>query len=204
VGWNVGGGRPGVEDRATHGQMGKLGSCFAERLDATAPWPGLGQDRGVPEGETGVTLVATEAPRVIVDQLAREPEGLCASLALALESVAHPKQRLAFDALLVVGPEHGRVFREAGWDRARVAERLFELTTSPAGELARGAGGSPEGIDPQFVTDPEMPVAKFAAPDRILLAHAGGDAGLFSMVYGSWAAGEIGSAPVTVSVEPWK
>jgi len=41
-------------------------------------------------------------------------------------------------------------------------------------------------------------------PDRILLAYAGGDAGLFSMVYGSWAAGEIGSAPVTVSVEPWR
>ena len=49
-----------------------------------------------------------------------------------------------------------------------------------------------------------MPVAKFAAPDRILLAHAGGDAGLFSMVYGGWAAGEIGSAPVTRSVEPWR
>jgi hypothetical protein len=204
VGWNIGGGRPGVEDRATHGQMGKLGSCFAERLDATAPWPGLAQDRGVPAGETGVTLVATEAPRVIVDQLAREPDGLCASLALALESVAHPKQRLAFDALLVVGPEHGHVFREAGWDRARVRDKLFELTTSPAGELARGAGGSPEGIDPKFVSDPDMPVAKFAAPDRILLAHTGGDAGLFSMVYGSWAAGEIGSAPVTVSVEPWR
>ena len=42
-------------------------------------------------------------------------------------------------------PEHGRLFRDAGWDRARVQERLFELTTSPAGELTRGAGGSPEG-----------------------------------------------------------
>jgi hypothetical protein len=106
--------------------------------------------------------------------------------------------------MLVLGPEHGRVFREAGWDRARVQERLFELTTSPAGELTRGAGGSPEGIEEKFVSDPDMPVAKFAAPDRILLAYAGGDAGLFSMVYGSWAAGEIGSAPVTVSVEPWR
>jgi hypothetical protein len=200
---NVGGGRPGEEDRATHGQPGKLASCFAERLE-DSPWEPLSADRGVPEGETGVTLMATEAPRVIVDQLAREPEGLCASLAAALESVAHPKQRLAFDALLVVGPEHGRVFAEAGWTRARVRERLFELTKSPAGELARGAGGSPEGIDPRFVTDPDMPVAKFASPDRILIAHAGGDAGLFSMVYGSWAAGEIGSAPVTKSVEPWR
>ena len=204
IGRNVGGGKPEVEDRATHGQMGKVGSCFAERLDETAPWPGLAHDRGVPDGETGVTVMATEAPRAIVDQLAREPKGLCASLALALESVAHPKQRLAFDAMLLVGPEHGRIFREAGWDRAHVREKLFELTTSPAGELVRGAGGSPEGIDPQFVSDPEMPVAKFAAPDRILLAYAGGDAGLFSMVFGSWAAGEIGSAPVTRSVEPWR
>src|SRR5438034_1346454 len=106
VGWNVGGGRPGIEDHATHGQMGKLGSCFAERLNDPAPWPGLAQARGVAPDETGVTLMATEAPRVIVDQLARDPDGLSASLALALESVAHPKQRLAFDVLLVVGPEH--------------------------------------------------------------------------------------------------
>ena len=200
---NVGGGRPGVEDRAAHGQPGKVGAAFAERLE-DSPFDGLAQDRGVPEGETGVTVMAAEAPRILVDQLARDPQGLCASLALALESIAHPKQRLAWDGLVVLGPEHGRIFREAGWDRARMRDQLFSRTTSPAGALVHGAGGSPEGIQERLVTDPEMPVAKFAAPDRILLAHAGGDAGLFSMVYGSWAAGEIGSAPQTESVEPWR
>jgi hypothetical protein len=200
---NVGGGRPGEEDRAAHGQMGKVASCFAERLEG-APWEPLAAARGVAEGETGVTLIATEAPRVLVDQLAREPAGLCASLALALESISHPKLRLAFDALVLVGPEHGRIFAEAQWSRERVCEELHRLTHSPAGELARGAGGSPEGVDPQFISDETMPVAKFAAADRILLAYAGGDAGLFSMVFGSWAAGEIGSAPVTRSVEPWR
>ncbi len=201
---NVGGGRPGREDRAAHGQPGKVGACFAERLDGTAPWPGLAQDRGVAAGETGVTLFAAEAPRVVVDQLARDPDALCASLAFGLESVATPRLRLAFDALLLVGPEHGRVFRDAGWDRARVQQALFVHTTSPAGELVRGAGGSAEGLDPQWVSDPAMPVGKFAAPDRILVAYGGGDAGLFSMVFGGWAAGEIGSAPVTRSVEPWR
>ena len=200
---NVGGGRPGVEDRAAHGQPGKVGAAFAERLE-DSPFDGLAQDRGVPADETGVTLVAAEAPRLLLDQLAREPEGLCASLATALESIAHPKQRLAWDGLVVLGPEHGRIFREAGWDRARVRDRLFALTTSPARDIVRGAGGSPEGVEERFVSDPDMPVAKFAAPDRILLAYAGGDAGLFSMVYGSWAAGEIGSAPQSVSVEPWR
>ena len=200
---NVGGGRPQVEDRAAHGQAGKVGAAFAERLE-DSPWNGLAQDRGVPEGETGVTLMAAEAPRIVVEQLARDPEGLCASLAVALESIAHPKQRLAWDGLVLVGPEHGRIFAEAGWDRARVRDELFALTTSPAGELVRGAGGAPEGVEARFVSDPEMPVAKFAGPERILLAHAGGDAGLFSMVFGSWAAGEIGSAPVSLSVEPWR
>jgi hypothetical protein len=200
---NVGGGKPGVEDRATHGQAGKLGLCFAERLDETAPWPGLAQERGVPTGEAGVTVMALEAPRLIMDQIAREPEGLCASLAMALENVATPRLRLAFDAMLLVGPEHGRIFKEAGWTRAQVQQRLHELTHSPAGELVRGAGGSPEGLEPHWVSDPAMPVAKFAAPDRILIAYAGGDAGLFSMVFGGWAAGEIGSAPVTRSIRPW-
>jgi hypothetical protein len=200
---NIGGGRPGVEDRATHGQAGKLGMCFAERLDDTAPWPGLAQDRGVPAGEPGVTVMALEAPRVLVDQLARDPEGLCASLAMALENVATPRLRLAFDAMLLVGPEHGRIFKQAGWSRAQVQERLHELTHAPAGSLVRGAGGSPEGIEAQWVTDPDMPVAKFASADRILIAYAGGDAGLFSMVFGGWAAGEIGSAPVTRSIQPW-
>ena len=147
--------------------------------------------------------MATEAPRLIVDQLAREPEGLAASFALALQSITHPHQVLAMDALLLVGPEHGRVFREAGWDKARLRDELFERTKLPARELVRGAHGSPEGIDPKWVADPEMPVQKFAAPDRILIAYAGGDAGLFSMVFGTWVAGEVGSAPQTARVEDW-
>ena len=46
--------------------------------------------------------------------MAREPAELCATFAAAAESVSHPNQRLAFDCLIVVGPEHGRVLGEAG------------------------------------------------------------------------------------------
>ncbi len=199
---NVGGGRPQQEDRAAHGQPGKLSACFAERL-VDSPWPGLAQERGVPPEESGVTLMAAEAPRLVVDQLARTPEELCATLGGALEWVSHRRMRFAFDALVVVGPEHGRIFRHAGWDRARVRQELFDRSSAPAGELVRGAAGIAEGLDPQFVSDPSARIPKFASPDRILLAYAGGDAGLFSMIYGGWVAGEIGSEPVTRSVEPW-
>jgi hypothetical protein len=181
---NVGGGRPGREDRAAHGQPGKVGACFAERLDDTAPWPGSPRTAACRRRDRRDALRRRGAAGGHRPARPR-PRGLCASLAFALESVATPRLRLAFDALLLVGPEHGRVFAEAGWDRARVQQELFERTMSPAGELVRGAGGSPEGLDPQWVSDPAMPVAKFAAADRILVAYGGGDAGLFSMVFGA-------------------
>jgi len=202
---NVGGGRPQLEDRSAHGNPGKVGACFAELLEGS-PWEPLSADRGFRADETTVTLWAAEAPRLILDQIARDPEGLCVSLASALQSVAHPKQPFVWDALLVVGPEHGRIFTEAGWDRARVRAELMRLTTRPVEEMLRGAGGSPEGIDPALFggTPPTgAQIPKFAGPERIGLVHAGGAAGLFSMVYGMWASGDLGSTPVTRSVEPW-
>lgn len=202
---NVGGGRPGREDRAAHGQPGKVGFAFAERLDETAPWPGLAHERtSLTETETGVTVFAGEAPRLVLDQIARTPEALAAALALALEQVATPRQRIAFDAMLVIGPEHGRVFREAGWSRQRLQAELHELTQRRAGDLRRGADGIAEGLAPEWIPDPEARIAKFAGPERILLSYAGGDAGLFSMVLGGWVSGELGSSPQTVSVEPWR
>jgi hypothetical protein len=212
---NLGGGRPQIEDRSAHGQPGKLSACFAELLE-DSPWEPLSVDRGFGAGETTVTLWAAEAPRLILDQIARDPEGLCVSFASALQSVAHPKSPMIWDALLVVGPEHGRIFREAGWDRARVRAELMRLTTRPVEEMLRGFGGSPEGIDPALFPRGDSPrtplggtppagalIPKFAGPERIGLVHAGGPAGLFSMVYGMWASGELGSTPVTRSVEPW-
>ena len=151
-----------------------------------------------------MTVFAGESPRLVVDQLAREPEALAASLAVALEAVGSPRLRLAWDGMLVLGPEHGRVFREAGWTRARLQEELFERTRSPAGTLVRGADGIAEGLAPEWVPDPEALVPKFPAADGILIAYAGGDAGLFSMVIGGWVSGAAGSVPQTVSVEPWR
>ena len=151
-----------------------------------------------------MTVFAGEGPRFVVDQLVREPEALAAMLACELEHVASVRQRLGFDALLVLGPEYGRIFREAGWSRERVQGELYRRSHRPAGELVRGGGGIADGLDPSSVDDPAAPVAKFAAPDRILLAYAGGDAGLFGMIIGGWASGELGSAPQTVSIEPWR
>ena len=108
---------------------------------------------------------------------------------------AHPKLATGFDALLVVGPEHGRVFREAGWDRARLVAELEALLVLPAAETARGAGGMAEGM----TAGRDLP--KFR-PGGLLVAHAGGDAGMFSAILTGWVSGPAGSSPVTVPVRP--
>ena len=128
--------------------------------------------------------------------MSRDPESLSRSLAAGLRSVAHPKLVLGFDALLVLSPEHAQRYREAGWDKAKVKARLHELLQIPGSELVRGAGGIAEGL-PEAFADSTLP--KFR-PDGLWLVHAGGKAGLFSAIIGSWANGATGSQPVTREV----
>ncbi|HUS62503.1 MAG TPA: thioredoxin, partial [Acidimicrobiales bacterium] len=80
--------------------------------------------------------------------------------------------------------------------RARLLEELSTLLILDADEIARGAGGVAEGVPEEFA-DIDLP--KFR-PGGLLIAHAGGPAGLFSAVIGGWASGEMGSHPVTREV----
>jgi hypothetical protein len=194
---NVGGGRPGGVDRATLGNPGKYTFCFAE-AEETSPWEPLSVERGYPAGVSTVTLFAAAGVQGVADQLSRTPESLARSLALCLRTVAHPKLVIGFDAFLVVSPEHGRVFREAGWTKARLRQELDELLMLSGAELVRGAGGIAEGV-PEQMKDARLP--KFR-PGGLLIAHAGGTAGLFSAVIAGWASGDVGSAPVTREVTP--
>jgi hypothetical protein len=192
---NVGGGRPGEVDRAAHGNPGKLSFCFAE-ADHESPYGTLAGQFGADAGVDALTVFAGEGPRCVVDQLSRTPESLASSLAHQLQAVHHHKLVLAFDAILVMGPEHARVFADAGWDRDRILFELHLRLTTPAAELERGAQGIAEGIPPGL-GDASLP--KFR-PDGLLLAYAGGGAGLFSALIAGWVNGETGSKPVTREV----
>jgi hypothetical protein len=188
---NVGGGRPGEVDRATFGNPGKVGFCFAEDEEGS-PWEPLSSEFGFAPGTDTVTLFPGEGPRTLVDQLSREPESLARTFAANLRTLYHPKLVLAFDVILAVGPEHARVFRTAGWSRSRLRERLSELLQIPGRELVRGADGIAEGL-PEAVRDATLPKFK---PDGIRIVHCGGAAGLFSAMIGGWVGGDEGSRTV--------
>jgi hypothetical protein len=192
---NVGGGRPGEVDRATHGNPGKISFCFAE-LEDSSPFSPLATSLGMAPGADAVTVFAGEGPRCIVDQLARDPESLANTFAACLRTLHNPKLVLGFDVVLVVGPEHARVFAEAGWDRDRVLAELHARLQLQGADIVRGAHGIAEGV-PEHLRDATLP--KFR-PGGILMVHAGGGAGLFSAMIGGWANGDIGSKPVTRAV----
>jgi hypothetical protein len=192
---NVGGGRPGEVDRATLGTPGKYTFCFAED-EAGSPWEPLHVERGLSPETSAVTLFAAEGVRGVVDQLSRTAESLARSFAACLRTVAHPKSVIAWDAVLVVSPEHARVFREAGWSKKRLRKELDGLLQIPGEELVRGAAGIAEGMPEEFCA---TSLPKFR-DGGLLIVHAGGSAGLFSAIIGGWASGAVGSQPVTREV----
>jgi hypothetical protein len=192
---NVGGGRPGGVDRATLGNPGKYTFCFAEE-EGGSPWEPLSVERGFAPGASTVTLFAAEGVRGIVDQKSRTAESLARSYAGCLRAVWHPKLALVTDAVVIVSPEHGRVFRNDGWSKARLRERLLELLTVPGEELMAGSDGCAEGMPPRVAG---QRVPKFT-PDGLLFVHAGGDAGMFSAILAGWARRPVGSQPVTREV----
>ncbi len=193
---NVGGGKPGGVDRATLGYPGKYTFCFAER-EHDSPWESLAVGRGFSAESSTVTLIAGGGVHGVIDQLSRTPEGLAHSFAKSLQSVAHYKIAIAADALLVVSPEHARVFKAAAWSKQQLIDTIQQLTTRPGSEIVRGADDNAEGI-PNHFAGATLP--KFR-PGGLQVVHAGGTAGMFSAVIGGWVnSGARGSSPVTVEI----
>jgi hypothetical protein len=196
---NVGGGRPGEADRATLGNPGKYTFCFAE--DESDPgWEPLSVARGFARGVSTVTLFQGEGVQGFVDQKSRTPDALARSLAMGLNAIGHPKVAQTQRAILVLSPEHYAIFRESGWDRARITREIMAATVRPGKELVAGAQGVGEGI-PAARADENVP--KFYE-DGLMIVRAGGPAGLFSAILPGWLAGRnrLELQPVTKEIKP--
>jgi hypothetical protein len=193
---NVGGGVPGGIDRATFGGPGKLTFCFAED-EAGSPWEPLSVERGFARGASTVSLFGGHGPSAIVDQISRTPESLARTFAAKLRAVSHPKLVMGMGAMLIVSPEHARVFAAAGWSKARLRAELDALLLIDGDELVRGAGGIDEGVPAALAAGRKLP--KFR-PGDLAIVHAGGSAGMFSAIIEGWVSGERGSQLTSLEV----
>ena len=194
---NVGGGKPGGIDRATLGNPGKYTFCFAED-ESDADWPSLAMDRGYTRKESVVSLFAGDGVQPVLDQLSRDPESLARSMAASLRSVAHVKKFGMADAILVVCPEHRRVFKEGGWDKERLRQALYDHLMTPGAELMSGVDGITEGMPEKFK---DKLLNKFR-DDGLHIVTAGGTAGMFSAIISGWvASGDKGSQLVSQTID---
>ena len=194
---NVGGGIPGGIDRATMGNPGKYSYCFAED-ESDSDWPSLAMDRGFQREESIISLFAGEGLQPILDQQSRTAESLTKSIALSLRSVAHAKIFGLADAILIICPEHRRVYRESGWSKSDLRLALHDELKTPGAEIVRGANGISEGMPVKFK---DKILNKFR-DDGLHIVTTGGTAGMFSAIIGGWvASGERGSQLVSQKIK---
>ena len=81
--------------------------------------------RGIAPGKSAVTLFHGEGVHGFIDQKSRTPEELVRSLAMGLFGVGHPKLCDAGNAVLVLSPEHYKIFKDGGWNRRRIEDELL-------------------------------------------------------------------------------
>jgi hypothetical protein len=172
---NVGGARPGLEDRATQGHPGKFSYCVAEN-EAASPWPPLHVERGFPVATSCVTVCGSEAPHNVNDHGSTTPEGMLLALAGTAATTGSNNIYLAGEPLVILGPEHAQTLALTGWSKAELKRRLWEmirigLDRFSAENLARFAT-----IDPARFADqpPEAEVRWCLTPDDLMIIVAGG------------------------------
>jgi hypothetical protein len=127
---NIGGGAPGVLDRATFGHPGKYSYCLAEN-EAENPWIPLHVERGFSEEESTVTLFGAEAPHNIHDLNSTSARDILKTVAYTMAVPGCNNALLGGELLLLLGPEHSATIAGDGFSKEDVKKFLFEEARIP-------------------------------------------------------------------------
>lgn len=131
---NIGGALPGEMDRATQGQPGKIAFCCAEN-EAENPWQPLHVERGYKPSQNTVTVVGAEGT-MNMHSYAKNADDL---LRVFADTMAHgPSNEYVHggEPWLVLSPEHAEILHDAGYSKADVQAKLWELSKMKAGRMA--------------------------------------------------------------------
>jgi peroxiredoxin len=197
---NIGGARPGEIDMSTLGNPGKFSYCIAENEEET-PWEPLHVERGFAAESSAVTLFAAEPPRGVSEHNARTGRGVLRAISRALATVWSYRVCAGVEAIVVLCPEHVRTIWRDGFTKQDARRFLHENTGVPIREYeTEGEGTQQVKFYREAVIAREPCYLKFPDPSSIKIMVAGGEAGKFSAVIGSWAAGPRGSQMTTYPI----
>jgi hypothetical protein len=186
VAMNVLGAQPGPSDASSFGHPGKYTLCFAEH-PPPEPWRPLRVELGYAPEDTTVTVLPTEAPRQIAQQLTRSAENVLRTVASAIRDPAWFSTGKAGQGAVLLGPEHAGFCLDAGWSQADVREFLFrESRIAPEALLADGVQ-IVKGSAFEEVPDSAGKLRSLASPDDVVLVTAGGEGAGWSAWIPNWA-----------------
>jgi hypothetical protein len=186
---NIGGAKPGGEEKSTHGWPGKATFCFAEAEDRS-PWEPLRVEMGYGKEQSIVNMTAMRGLYPICEGTQTTGIGTLETIAASMRAMGSPiynqGARNEVPVVLVVGPEHAAEIAGAGLSKADVKRYLFEHVRLPIRELAdriyAGTDPWPDWIDSK---NPDTLVPIVANPERFIIVVAGGD-GRHSAWLPSW------------------
>ncbi len=198
---NIGGAKPGELDMSTLGNPGKFSYCIAEN-EEESPWEPLHTEFGLERDRSAVTLFAAEPPHGVSEHNAREGRTILKAISRALATVFSYRFCLGWEAVVVLCPEHVKTLNRSGFTKDAIRESLFENTAIPIKEYEGDGGEGTQFVQmyQQVTINGELCYRKFAHPSQIKIIVAGGTAGKFSAVIGSWATGPRGSQMVCYPV----
>lgn len=174
---NLFGSVPGEMDKSTFGHPGKYTFCFAED-DEIIPWEPLRVEKGFAEESSTVTVMATVAPLQVSTYSYMRPEEFLTIASDAMMGLGRGHEEIA----IVLSPEVLEYVRSSGWKKPQIKEFLFQNARRTGREWnASYRGEHPfSGAD----LDAEFPVVE--SPDHFTVVGAGGAAGAFVSIIGSW------------------
>lgn len=178
---NVLGCIPGQLDRSTLGHAGKYSFCIAED-EEDSPWVPLAQERGVPSGRSGITVMAAEASRQIMNEWTQDPKEIMETFAAEIRHNMLTYSIWSGNYAIVIPKQLRELLVAAGWQKQDIREYVFrsarvrrkDWATVGKGNLtARGKG-------------PDQEFTALRTPDDLLVIAAGGPAGGFGAVIPPW------------------
>jgi hypothetical protein len=177
---NVLGGIPGQLDRSTLGHPGKFTFCLAED-EEDSPWLPLATERGMPPGESAVTVLAVASPHQIMNEWTRDPREIAETYAAAIRANMLTYSIWAGNYAVVVPRQHRQIFAEAGWSKRDLRECLHERARVARREW-RAVGKS--AVAPRH--DEDAIYTALRSPNDLLVIAAGGPAGGFGAILPPW------------------
>jgi hypothetical protein len=190
---NVCGSRPGLLDRGTLGNPGKLSYVIAEN-EAESPWTPLHVERGFRADQSTVTVFAANGPHQFYNQLSNTPEGVLTTLADDMRISGGVMGQPQY--VVVIAGEHMRTIAAGGWTKADIRKFVWEHTQNSHAHLKRTHRMSGE-LKPE---DEKTMRPLVETPDDILVVAAGGRAGAFSGYIPGWG-GKRSSQAITKEVK---